>query len=323
MCMIIFNIRGILHTPLYEMKLINFTQRTPTLNMALLTHGYVSYNLNDMIYEIYHPFTLDGKRINLIDDDLRLRIIEFVEADSHIENFVEIFDKSLSIPCFVGVVSCNNDITGVVFTILLRVSNIITNNIAFLSGTSDIIPFLRNSISEYGYFMAPDYNSSVSWYRPINVSKVQAAGIKLGSFSRRSDVGKTMTYSALAARRRVAYSISNPDIIPRKISQVDYEVVLPIFRRDDPYLNPTFKEFGFMCEFFDIYIVEENIFMLYPMIKSSETKISTVNLALMIGDVMPEVLWIVKEKGYDLLWGSCSGDITKEKVQKSNGMIIS
>jgi hypothetical protein len=41
----------------------------------------------------------------------------------------------------------------------------------------------------------------------------------------------------------------------------------------------------------------------------------------MEGDILPQALWIANEKGYDLLYGWCSSDVTSEKVISIRGLI--
>lgn len=75
---------------------------------------------------------------------------------------------------------------------------------------------------------------------------------------------------------------------------------------------------------FDIYVVDDSLFMLFPMsifISSSGKRVKNAHLALMIGDLTAHALWVASECKYDLLYGWCVGDITDEVVTKAKGCI--
>jgi len=56
-------------------------------------------------------------------------------------------------------------------------------------------------------------------------------------------------------------------------------------------------------------------------ISSSGKSVRNAQLALMIGDVLPQALWLANENKYDLLYGWCGGDITSECVSNIKGLI--
>lgn len=183
----------------------------------------------------------------------------------------------------------------------------------------------------HGYYMTFTSHHSISneiksWYRPINIKKADESGFTLQTFSTKGDRGKS---SNNKIRQRLAYYIPNPSILPIKATPESYDLVMKIFKQrrnsGQLYLIPTKIEFNWLCNCFDIYTVgTDSLFMLFPMnsiISSTGKSVRNAQVALMIGDVLSHALWIANENKYDLLYGWCGGDITKEKVVAIKGLI--
>jgi hypothetical protein len=200
---------------------------------------------------------------------------------------------------------------------------------------------------QHGYYMTSNTHHSVhseikSWYRPINIKRASAAGFTLQTFDRRGD------RQSVAMRQKLAYHVSKPSPLPVLGSY--YEVMDIMKKRSngvvkDPQdltpgpflfgdkkgllgklcLDPTYQEFIWLSKCFDIYTVGDyGIFMLFPMttyISGTGRRVRNAQVALMVGDILPQALWIANEKGYDLLYGWCSSDVTSEKVISIRGLI--
>lgn len=309
--------------------------------------------------KIYHPLTLNNTQADVIDDDTRIRIMDFIRINDCTEsgNITELspktFDRILSTPCFIGVLlqSTPNHMTiiGTMFTLILHVSSG-THNFDFYTTYTTFLcidkslrdkglamGLIRNIMNEgynrygikHGYYMTFNTHHSVhsaieSWYRPINIKNATTAGFVLDKFMRQGDRGNSN-------RQKIGYHIGKPKILPVKITKDDvsiedsYKVVMKILCKGDIYLSPSLDEYKNLCVCFDVYIVNENsLFMLFPMdsiISLTGKRVRNAQLALMIGDILPQALWAASESKYDLLYGWCGGDITKEKIASVRGLI--
>lgn len=170
----------------------------------------------------------------------------------------------------------------------------------------------------HGYYMVETthhHNSHVikSWYRPINTPKAKSAGYTLAAINP----------AASATAQRLTYHISKPKILPQKCTK--YAQFLKILKHGEFHLAPTYQEYQDMIKCFDIYIVDGTaLFMLFPMtitIGESGKRMRNAHLALMVGDVLPQVMWICQEQNYDVLYGWCHGSITEENVSLVKGHI--
>jgi len=175
---------------------------------------------------------------------------------------------------------------------------------------------------QHGYYMTYKQHHSVneqikSWYRPINIQKVSNAGFTVQSFPQKYKRDIKMN-------ERLGYHIGKPKIEGVKCTSKNYEKVKEIMKKGEIYLNPTEEEYKWLCECFDIYTVgSDKMFMLFPLtslISSTNCRVTNAQLALMIGDALPQVLWTAKESGYDLLYGWYGGDITELRVEAIKGL---
>jgi len=304
----------------------------------------------DIKCEVFHPFKINGIMGDIISDKMRSDIINFIGVNDCMDsgNITEIsidtFNRFLSMPCFIGILYNGEKIIGTMFTIIIRAhirkinEDIMTSYTTFLcidknyrnKGLAMILikSIMKEGYERYkinhGYYMTTERHHNInnkleSWYRPINIEKAKSAGFTLESFSKENDRGKS-----IKLRQKLGYNIAKPKIIPRKVVEDDYDEIIPILQKGEIYMNPSMEEFGYICKFFDIYIVGDSIFGLFPMtsiISTTGKRIHNANLAFMIGDVISEALWIAKEKGYDILYGWCGGDINIKKVRKAKGLI--
>ena len=314
----------------------------------------LDYEIPDNIKcEVLHPLTMNGMNCDNISDELRSDIINFIgtndcmDSGNITEISIETFNRFLLIPSFIGILYDRNKIIGTMFTIIIRShvrkinEDIMTSYTTFLCidknyrnrGLAMILikSIMKEGYDRYkinhGYYMTTEKHHNInnkleSWYRPINIEKAKSAGFTLESFRKEKDSVKS-----IKLRQRLGYNIAKPKKIPRKVVMEDYNKILPILQKGEIYMNPSIEEFGFMCKFFDMYIVEDDecsIFGLFPMtsvISSTGKRIYNANLAFMMGDIISGALWIAKENGYDILYGWCWGDITHTKVQKVRGLI--
>ena len=275
-----------------------------------------------------------------------IRLNDCTDSGNITELSHETFSRLLTVPCFIGVIFKRDRIVGTIFSIVLRArtyelsDNFLTSYTTFLCVDKDYrkqglaMALIRAVAKEglvrcgviHGYYMTSDphqpiNNPIVSWYRPIDVKKSLSAGFVLDSFARRGD----RRTSSANSRQKIAYHVSKPANLPRKVGKPDHHLVLPLLQKGSIYLDPTPDEFGSICECFDVYIVDDlGLFMLFPMssvISASGKRVRNAQLALMIGDLMPHALWAARDNGYDLLYGWCGGDITKEKALAIRGLI--
>ena len=94
---------------------------------------------------------------------------------------------------------------------------------------------------------------------------------------------------------------------------------------DKLYMNPNEIELVQLCQLFDVYLVgNDSLFMLLPLtstISSTRKSVRNAQVALMIGDVLPQALWVAKEENYDLLYGWLASDITIDRVESIRGHV--
>lgn len=170
----------------------------------------------------------------------------------------------------------------------------------------------------HGYYMTLTphreiRNSIESWYRPINLKVLRNAHFSLANFE---TVGNRSS-----GRQKLFYHIAKPKILPRKATIEDDHIIQDILNRGTWHLKQSSSH---LLLGFDIYIVNNSLFMLFPMtslIASSGKRIKSLVLVLMVGNVLSEALWVAKESGVDLLYGWCGGDITPDIVNEVRGHI--
>ena len=304
----------------------------------------------EMRCKVYHTVNVDvgGEISQQLQSEIMdfIRVNDCTDSGNITELSQETFDRLLSAPCFIGVILLKNRIVGTIFSIVLRVrtdclpDDFLTSYTTFLCVARDYrkqglaMALIRAVVKEglkhygiiHGYYMTSDphhpvNNPIVSWYRPINLKKSLSAGFTLESFTKRGD----RRASTALSRQKIAYHVSKPINVPRKVDKSDYLLIQPLLRKGSIYLDPTLDEFGSICQCFDVYIVDDlGLFMLFPMssvISTSGKQVRNAQLALMIGDLMPHALWTARDNGYDLLYGWCASDISKEKVLGIRGLI--
>lgn len=304
---------------------------------------------SEIICTVYHPLHIDGSTGPAPDETMKQHIIEFIRTHdrTHSGNITELSPESLSrmlaTPSILAILQEQGRIIGTIITLLLRVQyrefRFLSSYTTFLcvetshreQGLAMILirAVMREGYSHYkmqhGYYMTgtphhPICSEIKSWYRPINVKKARNAGFTLQTFA--SNKGVTAE-----TRQRLAYHVTKPSILPVKATLQSYKLVCRILRSasDALYLAPTRSEYEWLCTCFDVYIVgESGLFMLFPMttyISDGDQRVRNAQLALMIGDVLPQAVWVASESNYDLLYGWCCGDITTERVMGMRGLI--
>lgn len=297
---------------------------------------------------------MDGQGGSTPDEATKLRIMDFIRVNDCTDsgNVTELsresLDRLFSTPSVMAVLlnSLEDKIIGTMISPIFRAQygdfSFLTSYTTFLcvdknyreKGLAMILirAVMKEGYTRYGinhgYYMTFTPHHSISneiksWYRPINIKKASEAGFTLQTFSAKGDRGNSST------RQRLAYYVPKPSTIPVKATSHSYELVMKIFRQGrnsgQLYLTPTKQEFDWLCNCFDIYTVgTDSLFMLFPMtsiISSTGKRVRNAQVALMIGNVLPHALWIASENKYDLLYGWCGGDITKEKVVAVKGLI--
>jgi ribosomal protein S18 acetylase RimI-like enzyme len=301
---------------------------------------------------IYHPLCLDGQIGPTPDKEIKQQIMNFIrendctESGNITELSLESLERLLSTPSVMALLinnNNNNKIIGTMISPIFRANyrgsfEFLTSYTTFLCVDKEFrdkglaMALIRAVMIEgynryginHGYYMTftshHNINNEIkSWYRPINVKRAGEAGFTLQNFVKKGDRGSAAT------RQRLAYHVGKPKILPTKVSSESYDIILNILKTGDLYLTPTRQEFEWLCKCFDIYMVgTDSLFMLFPMtslISSTGKRVRNAQLALMIGDVLSQALWIANENGYDLLYGWCGGDITSERVSNIRGLI--
>lgn len=295
---------------------------------------------------IYHPLHLDGTFGLTPNTTTKRDMVQFVsehdctDSGNVTELSPESLDRFCSTPSFIGVLTHNNDIVGTMITPIFRAqykgTSIITTYTTFLcihkshrsSGLA--MGLIRAIMKEgyvryginHGYYLTFAAHHSIStkiesWYRPINIKTAGDAGFTLQSFSARGDRGN--------ARQRLAYHVPKPSVLPVKAAPETYDIILKILQSGDLYLTPTKQELEWLCRCFDVYTVgTHSLFMLFPMvslISSTGKRVRNAQVALMIGDALPQALWIANGAGYDLLYGWCSSEVTATRVTNIRGLV--
>lgn len=146
-----------------------------------------------------------------------------------------------------------------------------------------------------------------SWFRPIKLNKMLAAGFQLHNPDKSGKSG---------IRQQLYYKVSKPSNLPIKNG---------IWKCTSGFhLSPTEAEWKMLCQVFDVYSCQAGCFMLFPMttyITSSKRRITNAQVVLACGDVLKEVVYTASQLGYDGLYGWCCGDVTEEKVKAIHGSI--
>ena len=284
---------------------------------------------------IYHPLHLNGNIGEVPDKEPIMKFIKLhdkTDSGNITELSLNSFTRILSTPCFIGILFKNGEIIGTMFTLIFRTTQLLTTYTTFLcihksereQGLAMILirsimkeGYLKYGIT-HGYYMSYNTHHDInviinSWYRPINISKLSIAGFTLQDFS---------NIKLADTKQRLYYHVVTPKILPIKATIKSYQLFTIIAKHGTIYLTPTKQEYKWLLQCFDIYLVgTSGLFMLFPIsCIISSTKIYSANLSLMIGDVLPQVLWIAKENNYDLLYGWYTGDITTEKVSSIKGL---
>lgn len=313
---------------------------------------------DDIICLVFHPQHMDGTTGLNPDASMKADIIEFIRAHDRTssgnvsELCLDSLNRLLSTPSMMAILINDSAIIGTIITLILRVQyrdpttkeirDLITSYTTFLCINAEcreqglamalIRAVMKEGYARYGaqhgYYMTSTAHHSVnseikSWYRPIDIKKARVAGFTLQTFGPQ---GKSTRDSEKAMRQRLAYYIPKPQILPQRAAPDDFSFVHLINKlgHGDLYLNPTQQEFRWLCECFDIYIVNgKGLFMLFPMvslISATGQRVRTAQLALMIGDVMPQALWAASESKYDLLYGWYTSDVTQERVTNIRGL---
>lgn len=299
---------------------------------------------------IYHPLHLDGNVGNRPDKEIEEDIISFIKTHDEGDNgnVTELTQESLqrlfSTPSVMAILRKDNKIIGTMISPIFRVKykrvnrkplNILSSYSTFLCvdklyrkqglAMALIRSIMQEGFQRYGinhgYYMTfnkhHNINTSIeSWYRPINLKKSKQAGFDLESFGNS------------AVKQRLAYHVCKPTLLPVKATLKSYDLVQKILRQryeGNFCLAPTYKEFGWLCNCFDIYTVGDyGLFMLFPItsyIYRTKQRVRNGHLSLMIGDVLSHVLWAANETNYDLVYGWCCGDVTTERVTNVKGII--
>jgi len=288
---------------------------------------------NNITCVVYH--------MNPISEDTKVSIMEFIkthdctDSGNITELSVETSKRLLSTSAFLGILYNNTNIIGTIITCMFRAKykehKLLTSYTTFLcihkdyrkQGLAGILinRIMRKAYNDYnmqhGYYLCAQphrnvFNEIKSWYRPINISKAITSGFTLETF--KDDKKGT--------KQRIKYHISKPSILPVK---AEYNLAINIFGKGDLCLDPSEREFIELSKCFDIYTVgTSGLFMLFPMttyITSSKKRVTNAQVSLVIGDVLPHVLYIAQNLKYDLLYGWCVGDVTEDTVNNISGLI--
>lgn len=261
------------------------------------------------------------------NDQMKINIVHFINEHNCTKdgNITELslisLNKLLNTKMILSILIKYGVIIGTILSILFNANNnLLTSYTTFLcihkqyrnqGFALKLINITKEKCNNYsGYYINHRINNEIkSWYRPINIKHCHSAGFMLYG-------DKT--------RQRLMYHVSKPSLIPIKVTIDDYDKVFNRLQKGQLHLSPTFEEYEQLTRCFDIYISNNGLFMLFPMdifISKSGKKVKNAHLALMIGDVLSEVLWVVSGAGYDLLYGWCAGDVTEEKVNRVRGCI--
>lgn len=293
----------------------------------------------DCTCTVYHPTTLDDRPGIAIDLATRESIMAFIEqhdvtsSGNVTELSHENFTRLLLAPTVLAVVRRDHNIIGTMFSLPLRLKhdkkNMLSSYTTFLcvaqsQRTSGLAMVLIRAVMKFGYewyginhgyYMTPEvhhpiHNLVKSWYRPINLKRSREAGFALQPF-------------ATVDHERRAYHIGTPKLIPIKASAREYELVLTLLRTHELRLAPTHYEWSQLCDCFDIYIVpNRGLFMLFPLsvyVAETGKKVRIAQLALMVGEVLVQALFVAGRDKYDLLYGRYVGDVTVSRVAQIRG----
>lgn len=293
---------------------------------------------NDMKCEIYD---------SSLNDETKLNIMQFIQTHDQTESgnvtelSVDSFTRILATPGIIAVLKHESKIIGTMISMFFRVQyndfKFMTSYNTFLCVDSKYreqglaMILIRAIMKEgynhhninHGYYIAANYRHQIhceikSWYRPINIKKMVNAGFTVQTFN------KNMRDTQI--QQRLAYHIPKPNILPIKVTDKLYNLICKLLKKENAiYLTPTMSEYRKLCHCFDIYIVGDyGLFMLFPLtclISGTGKRVNSAQLALMIGDILPHILWIAQENKCDLLYGHCMGDVTEERVIGSRGLV--
>jgi hypothetical protein len=302
----------------------------------------------DLQSTIYHPCCIDGETGVYPDEVTINRIIQFIRTNDQTGsgNITELSRESLnrlfSTPCIMGLLMKESTIVGTMISLIFRVRtrdgfSFLTSYTTFLCVAAEyrnhglamalIRVIMHEGYSRYqihhGYYITFTPHHSVnaeikSWYRPLNLKRSLSAGFDLQTFP-----GQRLSEAAM--KQRMAYHVAKPNPLPVKVTNASYTQVHKLLARGDLYLAPTKQEFIRLSNCFDIYLVGDyGLFMLFPLtaiISSTGKTVRNAQLALMIGDVIPQAMWAANDENYDLLYGWYAGDVTEERVAASRGII--
>lgn len=303
--------------------------------------------LDDVKCEVYHPTSFGGEIGKELDIDTKKELIIFVNSNNYTssgnitELSMRLLEKMCKIPCYIGILTKDNRIIGSIIVLLFKCSyhdkSIISTYTTFLcidrchrcKGYALILIRAVANLGYdnykilHGYYMSNGSHQIItnkleSWYRPINLKKSSESGFTVKTYQNPDKKNKS------SIRQKLAYYISKPSIIPKKIEYNDYNIVLELLNKGNMYLTPTRQELLYLSKCFDIYIVEsKGLFILLPMsvvISGTGKRMNNAHLVLMIGDVLQYILYTVNECKYDLLYGWYIGDITEDRVNKIKGI---
>lgn len=299
-----------------------------------------SYTLpDDCTCTIYHPCTLDARPGIALSQAMQERIMAFINTHDVTDsgNVTQLvprnFERLLTAPTVIGVVQRDTTIIGTMFSLPLRVryqdTTLLSSYTTFLcvskeERASGLAMVLIRAVMQlgyqwyginHGYYMTATPHHPIatplkSWYRPINLKHCKASGFTLQPF-------------ATVDHERRAYHVGRPRIMPLNATSRDYQAILPLLQSGDFHLAPTQSEWSQLCECFDCYVVPgKGVFFLFPLRVHMSERHKTVNiaqLALMVGDVLPQALWIADQQHYDLLYGRYYGAITESRVAQIRG----
>lgn len=275
------------------------------------------------------PEPMEGVVIRFINGHNRMGVGNITELG------VDAFRRLRSMPGVLGILWDRDLIVGTMFSLTLRScyqdSELFTSYTTFLCIHTEyrkqaLAMVLIRSIMKFGYehyginhgyYMTLTPHHEIrspieSWYRPINVKVLTEAHFSLATFAQPGD-------RKFQVRQKLFYHISKPNILPRKATLEDDQQIQTILQRGPWHLKQPSAD---LLKGFDIYLIHESLFMLFPMtsvIASSKKRVQSLIIVLMIGSVLSEALWIAKERKVDLLYGWCGGDLTPERVNEVRG----
>lgn len=246
---------------------------------------------------------------------------------------LESLERFTCMPYACAVLSTAQEIVGLMIAVILRAAHgtqdILTSYNTFLCVHTDyrsqsFAMILIRAIMLYGhehgvihgYYLADNKHHTNnhalgSWYRVVNMAAAKSAGYTL-----------LVNPQLSATAQRLTYHIPKPEILPR--AATNFRAVNALLKRGKFHLRFTESEYRDVVRCFDVYCVSDRgLFMLFPItvtIRDSGKTVRNAHLALMIGDVFDQALWVCKEQNYCVLYGWYHGDITIQRVQERKGL---